>query len=170
MHASAHSRHCASAQSRTGLFHHLNQTTWPAFMMVMAHMFCHICKQTTAQVMVLCSTCNSGNHTHTHSMGGTCIPEGDYYCSKGCRQLGELHVGSTIVTESPHPLYVHPNVPHLSQGLCSNAITTLGPVQSQAQGHTVMSLYCAARPPSRTAYACTPSPTHTGSCCSYTGR
>lgn len=75
--------------------------------------FCQICKQTTAQDMLLCSTCNSGNHTHC--VGLTCIPEDEFYCSEGCRQLAELQVGSTVITEFPQPLYVDPSVPHLSQ-------------------------------------------------------
>lgn len=88
--------------------------------------FCQICKLTTAQDMLLCSCCNSGNHTHC--VGLTCIPEGDFYCSEDCRQLAQAQVSSTIVTKSPKPLYVDPNVPHLSQGLFSNITTNIGPI------------------------------------------
>lgn len=91
------------------------------------NLFCQICKLITAQDMLLCSCCNSGNHTHC--VGLPCIPEADCCCSEGCRQLAQLQVVSTIVIESPQPLYMDAGVPHLSQGLFSNIITKSGPVQ-----------------------------------------
>jgi hypothetical protein len=83
--------------------------------------FCSVCKQKDdADNMLLCSTCNTGNRTHCLGLPG--VPTGDYYCSKGCKQLALLQPGCTVIVEAPQPLYADEKQPHLSQALFCNSI------------------------------------------------
>jgi hypothetical protein len=89
--------------------------------------FCSVCKQKDdADNMLLCSTCNTGNHTHCLGLPG--VPAGDYYCSEGCKQLGLLQPGCTVVVEAPQPLYADEKQPHLSQALFCNNIISIGDI------------------------------------------
>uniref|UniRef100_A0A383VQ66 Uncharacterized protein n=2 Tax=Tetradesmus obliquus TaxID=3088 RepID=A0A383VQ66_TETOB len=82
--------------------------------------------------MLLCSTCNTGNHTHC--LGLPSVPAGDYYCSKGCKQLALLQPGCTVVAEAPQPLYADEKQPHLSQALFCNSIISIGDITLSDNG------------------------------------
>jgi hypothetical protein len=90
--------------------------------------FCSVCKQKEdAEHMLLCSTCNTGNHTHCLGLPG--VPAGDYYCNEGCKcQLALLQPGCTVVVEVPQPLYADEKQPHLSQALSCNSIISIGDI------------------------------------------
>lgn len=86
--------------------------------------FCSVCKQTDdADHMLLCSTCNTGNHTHC--LGLPDVPADYHYCSEGCKQLALLQPGCIVVIEAPQPLYADEKQPHLSQALFCNSVISI---------------------------------------------
>jgi hypothetical protein len=73
--------------------------------------------------MLLCSTCSTGNDTHCLGILG--VPDGDCYCSEGCKQLALLQPGCSMVAEAPQLLYANAKQPHLSLAMFCNCIISM---------------------------------------------